>query len=176
MEPPAELADGSQPDVKSQRFADQGVDVTVSNSEGYLCKVRMKFIIDMPPAEVCATFSCPVLGCCSPVHGDGGRRDASKAASCAPSQAAQAMIHSYGSHSQGSASTGGCRRAFIYPDHVKDRSQSHRGSRSGPRAADPPRHQSRSLVAVARIITPPQSPKCTRWARVMQLHTSGAGP
>lgn len=44
--------DSSQPDSKSQRFQEQGVDVKVSSAPGYLCKIRMKAIVDMPATEV----------------------------------------------------------------------------------------------------------------------------
>eukprot|EP00892_Ulva_mutabilis_P012834 jgi/Ulvmu1/9923/UM058_0005.1 len=44
--------DGSQPSIDSPAFLRDGVDIRVSNREGFLCKVRMKALIDLPPKEM----------------------------------------------------------------------------------------------------------------------------
>lgn len=44
--------DGGLPTIDSAAFLRHGADVRVSNQEGFLCKVRMKALVDLVPEEV----------------------------------------------------------------------------------------------------------------------------
>lgn len=52
-----------QPSISSEEFLRTGRDVRISNQPGFLCKVRMKALIDVPPEEVCELYlkSCDLL-------------------------------------------------------------------------------------------------------------------
>lgn len=52
-------ADDGEPSIHSDSFKTRGVDVRVSNAAGFLCKVKMKAVIDMPPEEVFQVFTNP---------------------------------------------------------------------------------------------------------------------
>ena len=44
--------DDSYPSIDSEAFRTDGIDVRVSNADGYLCKIRLLALIDIPPSEV----------------------------------------------------------------------------------------------------------------------------
>lgn len=53
MESPAEVPnDESFPTEDSESFLRNGADIRISNQDGFLCKVRMKALIDLRPDEV----------------------------------------------------------------------------------------------------------------------------
>jgi hypothetical protein len=42
----------SQPSIASTSFLENGYDIRVSNQKGFLCKIKMKALIDLAPTEV----------------------------------------------------------------------------------------------------------------------------